>query len=281
MIKKLHILVKSGFVLFVFTNTAFNEPLLESVHRLRYSFVTSALKSPSLQHLDLKRMMCYYDSSIEIQNNHTTNSTKQETQILKTNVTKKNQKIYIYNTHQEEEYRDEGGVYEGALYLKKLLEKKGYEVLVEERLINDYLNQHQLTYNESYEASYTYLTDTLKDQSFDLIIDFHRDSIDRSMCVFEDNQKKYAKLMFVIGGSNDNYATLKANTDALHQKIDGILPGIMRAAMTRDIAYYNQYVSDEMVLLEVGSDANDYAEVQNSLEIVAEGIDAFLKEKKQ
>ena len=226
-------------------------------------------------HFNIKQQLCYYQAS-PMPSTPKIVKEKVQPQIQ----TKKNgRKIYIYSTHQEEGYQDQGTVIEGSKYLQSLLEAKGYEVLVEERSVQAYLDTNALTYNESYYASYAYLNDTLKKDSYDLIIDFHRDSIDRSLSVFEYQQKQYAKMMFVIGGSNQNYDKLLALASSLHQQIDQQAPGIMRSIMTRDIAYYNQYVNDAMVLIEVGSEANTFQEVKNSVEVLAEGIDEYFKER--
>lgn len=273
--KKIHIMIKSILLIISLIHIPLQEPFIEFLKIIRNHLGVQALPLKNYESIDMKKSLCYFDSpKMEIKAEKIEN----QKEIIPTKQFKK-KRIYIYNTHQEEAYQDQGGVLEGAYYLQNLLEDKGYEVIVEDRKIKDYLNQHQLTYNESYEASYTYLTDTLKNQSFDLIIDFHRDSIDRSLCVLDKNNQKYAKMMFVIGGSNDNYEILKKHATSLHEQIDKIVPGIMRNIMTRDIAYYNQYVADEIVLLEVGSDANLYQEVQNSLHVLAQGIDAYFKEK--
>lgn len=190
-------------------------------------------------------------------------------------------RIYIYNTHQSEAYSDHKTVLDGAVILASLLEKQGYEVIVEKRSVNEYLNEHNLTYNDSYTASYTFLQDTFQDSTdFDLIIDFHRDSIPREMSVYEKDGIQYAKCMFVVGGSNDNFESIHQFASELHEAIDLQLPGMMRSLMVREIAYYNQHLHDKMVLLEVGSDANSFSEVQASLSVIAKGIDAFLKEAK-
>ena len=45
--------------------------------------------------------------------------------------------------------------------------------------------------------------------------------------------------------------------------------------MTRE-AYYNQDMSDKMLLIEVGSDNNTFDEVKNSVDILALGIAQIL-----
>lgn len=273
---KFSILIKLCLIISVLIYMPIKEAMRDFFNKTKLQWIQYQWDDDFLHtQFNIKQQLCYYQAS-PMPSTPKIVKEKVKPQIQ----TKKNgRKIYIYSTHQEEGYQDQGTVVEGSKYLQSLLEAKGYEVLVEERSVQAYLDTNALTYNESYYASYAYLNDTLKKDSYDLIIDFHRDSIDRSLSVFEYQQKQYAKMMFVIGGSNQNYDKLLALASSLHQQIDQQAPGIMRSIMTRDIAYYNQYVNDAMVLIEVGSEANTFQEVKNSVEVLAEGIDEYFKER--
>lgn len=273
---KFSILIKLCLIISVLIYMPIKEAMRDFFNKTKLQWIQYQWDDDFLHtQFNIKQQLCYYQAS-PMPSTPKIVKEKVQPQIQ----TKKNgRKIYIYSTHQEEGYQDQGTVIEGSKYLQSLLEAKGYEVLVEERSVQAYLDTNALTYNESYYASYAYLNDTLKKDSYDLIIDFHRDSIDRSLSVFEYQQKQYAKMMFVIGGSNQNYDKLLALASSLHQQIDQQAPGIMRSIMTRDIAYYNQYVNDAMVLIEVGSEANTFQEVKNSIEVLAEGIDEYFKER--
>lgn len=273
---KFSILIKLCLIISVLIYMPIKEAMRDFFNKTKLQWIQYQWDDDFLHtQFNIKQQLCYYQAS-PMPSTPKIVKEKVQPQIQ----TKKNgRKIYIYSTHQEEGYQDQGTVIEGSKYLQSLLEAKGYEVLVEERSVQAYLDTNALTYNESYYASYAYLNDTLKKDSYDLIIDFHRDSINRSLSVFEYQQKQYAKMMFVIGGSNQNYDKLLALASSLHQQIDQQAPGIMRSIMTRDIAYYNQYVNDAMVLIEVGSEANTFQEVKNSVEVLAEGIDEYFKER--
>ena len=274
---KLSILIKLCLILSVLIYMPIKETMITYLSKSKSQLIEGHWSADFIhKNFNIKQQLCYYQGYSSSQEPTTMNTTQEDKQTQK-QVKKNGKKIYIYSTHQEEGYQEEGTVVEGSKYLQSLLKKKGYEVLVEERSVQAYLDENALTYNESYYATYAYLNDTLKNDSYDLIIDFHRDSIDRSLSVFEYQQKKYAKMMFVIGGSNQNYDKLLALATVLHQQIDQQAPGIMRSIMTRDIAYYNQYVSDAMVLIEVGSEANTFSEVKNSVKVLAEGIDSYFK----
>ena len=93
---------------------------------------------------------------------------------------KKGKSIYIYNTHQKEEYQSQS-VKEGSRYLMKLLEAKGYEVDYELEDFELYKQKNNIDYSYSYTVSKKYLQNAIeKHGNYDLIIDYHRDSIPKN-----------------------------------------------------------------------------------------------------
>ena len=185
----------------------------------------------------------------------------------------KNQKtVYIYDTHQGEEYKDGKGVMDAAADLAKHLEKKGIKVILETHSFEKYMEEHGMDYNQSYFVSNKYLQDALVNYGgFDLCIDLHRDSIPREASILQTDEKTYAKAMMVVGGlatyadsSTEISSTL---TDIMNKKVNGI----MKAVMTRE-AYYNQQVAKRIVLIEVGAEVNTFEEVTNTTQVLAEGI---------
>ena len=89
--------------------------------------------------------------------------------------------IYIYNTHQGEKYAS-NSVKEGSKYLMQLLEQRGYSVDYETTDFELYKMKNHIDYAYSYTVSKKYLNNALKDHGgYDLVIDFHRDSIKKSL----------------------------------------------------------------------------------------------------
>ena len=101
-----------------------------------------------------------------------------------------NKKIHLYNTHQGEQYVGYN-VRDGAEYLKECLTKEGYFCDVEQNDFENYKNVHRIAYNQSYVVSKMYLENTLRENgNYDLVIDFHRDSLDKKYSTLVYNQKK-------------------------------------------------------------------------------------------
>lgn len=212
----------------------------------------------------------YSESQVEI-------ASKQEEQdeITQT-VNKSNGKsIYIYNTHQSEEYESES-VVEGSKYLMKLLQSKGYEVVYETTDFEKYKKEHNISYNYSYSVSRLFTQKAISEHGdFDLYIDFHRDSVRKSATTLTYNDKNYAKLMFVVGKTSSNYPTTKTKAEKLSKALAKKVPGISRGVYVKN-SHYNQHVAKNMFLIEVGAHQNTYAEVKNSLVVLAAVIDDYL-----
>lgn len=200
---------------------------------------------------------------------------QEEIKDLPTNNEKKS--IYIYSTHQKEKYLDEKSVVDGSYYLAELLKEKGYEVIVEDRNLSKELSDRNLSYDQSYLISRGAINDAIiEHKGFDLMIDFHRDSVPRNSSYIKDDTKAYAKLMIVLGGLSSHFNQIHLNAKTLYDKTNQIQHGIMKNILVRE-AYYNQDISENMLLIEVGSDQNYYEEVKNSIEVLAKAIDEMMR----
>lgn len=185
-------------------------------------------------------------------------------------------RVYIYDTHQSEEYLGGKTVLDAAKLLGEQLQEAGIEVLVETNSFADYMKENGYDYNDSYLVSANFLNDVLVNYGpFDLMIDFHRDAVPRESSYATIDGKDYARMMFVVGGLSGHSEQTTEICQTLFDKIEQVKPGIMKSTMTRE-AYYNQQISDRVILVEVGSNNSTYEEVQNSVEVLGEGIIAYL-----
>ncbi len=183
--------------------------------------------------------------------------------------------IYIYNTHQGEKYAT-NSVKEGSRYLMQLLQNRGYEVDYETTDFELYKTKNKINYAYSYTVSKKYLNNALKDHGeYDLVIDFHRDSVKKSLMTTTFDGKDYAKLMFVVGKGSDNFKDVNACCEKMSALLEKKIPHISRGVMLKQ-SHYNQGVTKNMVLIEVGGNENTYEEIQNSLNILAMVIDEYL-----
>ena len=187
----------------------------------------------------------------------------------------KDKKIHIYNTHQGEEY-DGYNVVLGANYLKDCVNSQGYQCDVEGNDFEGYKAVHNIAYKNSYSVSKMYLEQSLQNNGgYDLIIDFHRDSISKELSTINHNGKSYAKIMFVVGKSSGKFDAVNQLSQKLSDIANRTVPKISRGVYVKN-SHYNQGISDNMVLIEVGAQSNTKEEIQATVEIIAKAIGDYL-----
>lgn len=192
--------------------------------------------------------------------------------------------IYIYNSHQQEAYKNGKTVLDASIVLKTELNKYNVDVLVEERDIIEFMRTNNMSYNYSYYASKFYVEDILKENNVDLLIDLHRDAVDKDVATAKIGDKNYAKILFVIGAEHANYKKNYDLANTLNNLIKAKYPDITRGVVLKSGAnvngIYNQDLSERSILLEVGSHNSTFDEVNNTIILIAQIIGEYLNEKR-
>ncbi|MBW7460497.1 stage II sporulation protein P, partial [Paenibacillus sepulcri] len=127
----------------------------------------------------------------------------------------------------------------------------------------------------SYKYSKKTVTEALavnKDLKF--FFDIHRDSQHRKETTTTIGGKSYAQVFFIIGHANPDWRKNEAFAGEIHEALESRYPGISRGIWGKTTASgngeYNQSVSPDSVLIEVGG-------VDNTLEESYRTIDALAK----
>ena len=199
-----------------------------------------------------------------------------------TKVTNEEPIIYIFNSHQTESYRTDfadefninNTVYLASHILKEYLGDLGLSAIVEENNIVDVLNTNGWKYGSSYKASRILLEQAKKDHpSLRFFIDLHRDAASYERTTVTIDDKKYAKIMFVVGLKHENYAPNLALANDLNERIKSFNADLTRGVMQKDNAgangIYNQDFDPNTILIEVGGQYNYIEEVNNTLKAFA------------
>ena len=187
--------------------------------------------------------------------------------------------IYIYNTHQTEEYQsvntNEYNVTPTVLHASLILQNKlsdlGIQAIVEKNDIKEILNINGWNYRSSYKASKMLASDTLsKNPTIKYVIDLHRDSIPLNIAKVTIDNKDYAKIMIVLGKGHDGYERNLEIANRINNYLKEFNPLITRGIdIKTNSGIFNQDVSSNAVLIEVGGPSNDINSVKNSLEVLA------------
>lgn len=189
--------------------------------------------------------------------------------------------VYLYNTHPTEKYVDYD-VISAASYLKDNLIRKRINTILEDKSVQVFLDNNSLKYYKSYEASKTYIKEaTQKYNTLNYFFDIHRDSVSKDKSTLSYNNKNYAKVLFIVGLENNNYKLNLDNTNKLNNiiesKVKGISKGIYEKKGKGVNGIYNQDLSPNLFLIEVGGEENTKEEVINTLNVIYEAIYEYIK----
>lgn len=199
--------------------------------------------------------------------------------VIKENIIKP--KIYIYSTHQTEKYNDNvKTVIDASYQLKNEFEKYNIDVTIEAGNINDFLVANNMDYGYSYVASRYFIEENIKNNNYDLIIDLHRDAISHDYSYIDINGLSCAKILFVVGKEHDNYQLNLNLANYLHNLINEKYPNLSRGVMLKsgpDVnGLYNQDLSSNMILLELGGNNNSPLEVSNTINLIVPILGDYL-----
>lgn len=188
---------------------------------------------------------------------------------------------YIYNTHQTEKYIDYT-VYDASKELTDMLTKSGIESYFEEQSVSVFLQTNNLKYHKSYSGSRKYLEEAKnKYPTINYFFDIHRDSVSKDKSTISYNGKNYAKVLFVVGTDNPNNDKNKNSTNKLNEIIKSKVPNISRGIVYHGgkeyNGVYNQDISENVFLIEVGGKDNTKEEVLNTMNIIYESIIEYIK----
>ncbi|KXZ40095.1 stage II sporulation protein P [Alkalithermobacter thermoalcaliphilus JW-YL-7 = DSM 7308] len=201
--------------------------------------------------------------------------------------------ILIYHTHGTESYEPERtGNYHslnkkynvmsvgGAL--KEHLEKRGYVVL------------HNMDYHDypSFNGSYTRSLQTARkilqeNPSIKVVLDVHRDGMVakddetrnriRQQNTVKINGEDVAKFMLVVGPESPNRKEVENFARYITKVANEKYPGIARNVLVKPYGRFNQFLSNNYALLEVGTNFNTIDEVIRTTKYLAEILDEVIK----
>lgn len=293
------------------SNEAFLRAMMQdSNHHLLYeksnqNLVTKATKF--LTGIDMKNpvgtleQVFHYKDTTEVSAGIVTNDkneadnskpTEQTTKYIadpKPEANTKDPRVYIYNTHQLENYSMKNleaynitpNVMMASYLLREKLNNNGISSIVEEGDINEFMKLNSWTNKDSYKASRTFMTNALeKYQNLDLLIDLHRDAITKNASTITIDKKNYAKVLFVIGLNNKNYQQNLELSNHLNTLINQKYPNLSRGVLTKKGAgvngIYNQDLHGKAILIECGGYENTIDEVSNTIEALSMVLTEYL-----
>gem|GEM_PF-3550200 len=205
---------------------------------------------------------------------------------LKQVLDKNNPQVYIYHSHTTESY------FNVSVDFKDSWEKKynisGIGQMLSDLLENDYgiASKHDDTiHNEVYIGAYKHSREILQRElinysGYKLIIDMHRDASDNIAAqTLNINGENVAKIMFVLDIQHEGAEKNIKVTNDLVAISNKLFPGFCKKTFTYNggSSYFNQDLSGNCVLIEIGANCNTLEEAQNSQKYIARIIAEYLK----
>ncbi|OKP88760.1 stage II sporulation protein P [Paenibacillus helianthi] len=199
-------------------------------------------------------------------------------------------RILIYHSHPREAYNPLLGVESDnpssaipsknvmlvGSYITKRLEQRGIGTVHKQE---DYATKVP-DYNWNF--SYKYSRMTVKavlsaNQEMNEMIDIHRDSQRHGKTTAVIEGKSYAQVYFILGHANKDWKRNEAFANKIHQLLEKNYPGVSRGIWGKSSGNgnngeYNQTLSPNSVLIEVGGIDNSADELKRTADILADAI---------
>jgi stage II sporulation protein P len=197
--------------------------------------------------------------------------------------------VYLYNTHQLENYSSEyleiygikPNVQMSSYILKEKLNEMSISTIVEDTDITTTLKDKNWPYYRSYDVTRELIEAKIKKYpSLKYFIDLHRDSVTKSATTVNIGNKYYAKVLFVLGLEYDSYKDNLEFMEDLNNLLEENYPGISRGILKKEgegvNGIYNQDINSQVILIEVGGAENTIEEVYNTITALADVLNKYI-----
>jgi stage II sporulation protein P len=186
-------------------------------------------------------------------------------------------KVVIYHTHTTESFVPTSGkkftedlnltvAKLGDELASILLETYGIPVVHNSQI-------HDIPRSTSYEKALPTVKSLLEENpDTKILIDLHRDGVDRKISTAQINGQNMGKILFVVGSSHPRWQENYQKALFLHNALEEMAPGISRGVRERPLVY-NQHVHPGALLIEMGGHENSLVEAQRVLPLLARAID--------
>lgn len=210
--------------------------------------------------------------------------------ISETNL-KQNPIVYIYNTHPTEYYEKSTfeifnvtpTVITASYMLQEYLAYYNITAIVETQDVTQILYDNNWTYSSSYDASRILLLEAIEEYpTVEYYIDIHRDAATYESSTTIIDGESCARLALVVGADYEGYEptyTLAKNLNEEFNKIDESFGrGVILKSGSTVNGVYNQDLSDNIILLEVGAQYNTIDEVNCAISYFSEILANYILE---
>ena len=208
--------------------------------------------------------------------------------------------IYIYHSHSresflpyligtdkpEEAFHSQANIMFVGEMLGRALEKRGVGTKVDSTDIVQELDFRGLDYGSSYTLSGERVRAAhVENKNLEIFLDVHRDSLRKDSTTKEINGESYARLLFVVGTGHESYESNLLFAEGMEKLLATSYPGLSKGIIKKDSSQgngvYNQDVSPNSVIVEIGGVDNTLEELQRTTEALAEVLSDYYWHRKK
>lgn len=208
-------------------------------------------------------------------------------------------KVLLLFTHSQEAYQpmvkavsgkvavydDKTNIYNLQDAISKHFSMNGIQTDVLDVDVMKVMKSEGKTFPQAYNTVRPYLSNRLQEQSYNLIIDLHRDSAKRNATTTMYNNQSYARIAIVVGAEHKNYRWNTAYAESLSAAMNDIVPKVSRGVISKSgdnvDGRYNQDLAKEMILIELGGIDNTEDELNRTIAVIGKAIaKTFVTESK-
>ncbi|WP_233201578.1 MULTISPECIES: stage II sporulation protein P [unclassified Sporosarcina] len=202
--------------------------------------------------------------------------------------------IYIYHTHNresflpylkgtdkpEDAYHSKANITLVGDMLGRALERRGVGAKVDSADIVQELSLKGLDFNSSYQLSGEQVRSArAENKDLEIFLDIHRDSLRKDSTTKKMNGESFARLLFVIGTGHENYESNLLFTEGLDKLLAARYPGLSKGIIIKDSSQgngvYNQDLSPNSVIVEIGGVDNTVEELHRTTEALADVLSDY------
>ncbi|MEH7236086.1 stage II sporulation protein P [Bacillus sp. JJ1562] len=198
---------------------------------------------------------------------------------------------YIYHTHSYESFfphlkgvdttnannarHPEVNITRVGKMLSEEFEARGIGTEIDTRNMDKFLKEKGYNWFQSYKASGDLVTSAMaSNKELNYLFDLHRDAHRKETTTVTINGKSYAKIAFVVGTENPQFAKNFALANKLHELLEEKYPGLSRGVLDQGGAgnngIYNQDKSENAMLIEFGGVDNNFEELRRTATAIAD-----------
>ena len=194
--------------------------------------------------------------------------------------------VYIYNTHETEEYKSSfynitPTVKTVSNIMKDELLKLDINSVIETKSVQKEVNKRGLDYPGTYTVSLEDLkARRSKNPSLKYFFDMHRDSVVGDAARVSINNKKYATIMFLVGTKNQYYKRNLKGIRVMERYLNKHYKGLLRSTYYQPNSTFYQDYDSNMFLVELGGPDNTLEEIYNSTVALSKAIKYYVEENR-